>query len=71
MGNANFTEDFKRDAVVQITERGYAFESLQHEVKPRHRICNGYRRCALSFPLRAPSHLQPPIGISLACNAIK
>ncbi|MBB3811692.1 transposase [Pseudochelatococcus contaminans] len=23
MGNTNFTEDFKRDAVVQITERGY------------------------------------------------
>lgn len=23
MGKANFTEDFKRDAVVQITERGY------------------------------------------------
>ncbi|MBS7534860.1 transposase, partial [Ancylobacter sonchi] len=25
MGKANFTEDFKRDAVVQITERGYPF----------------------------------------------
>jgi transposase len=23
MGKANFTEDFKRDAVLQITERGY------------------------------------------------
>ncbi len=23
MGKANFTEDFKREAVVQITERGY------------------------------------------------
>lgn len=23
MGKTNFTEDFKRDAVVQITERGY------------------------------------------------
>ncbi len=23
MSKANFTEDFKRDAVVQITERGY------------------------------------------------
>ena len=23
MGNANFTDDFKRDAVLQITERGY------------------------------------------------
>ena len=23
MGKGNFTEDFKRDAVVQITERGY------------------------------------------------
>lgn len=23
MGKANFTDDFKRDAVVQITERGY------------------------------------------------
>lgn len=23
MGKANFTEDFKRDAVVQITDRGY------------------------------------------------
>jgi transposase len=24
MGKANFTEDFKRDAVLQVTERGYA-----------------------------------------------
>ena len=24
MGKANFTEEFKRDAVLQITERGYA-----------------------------------------------
>jgi transposase len=23
MGKANFTDDFKRDAVAQITERGY------------------------------------------------
>ncbi len=23
MGKANFTEDFKRDAVLQVTERGY------------------------------------------------
>lgn len=24
MGTGNFTDDFKRDAVAQITERGYA-----------------------------------------------
>lgn len=28
MGKANFTEDFKRDAVLQITERGYPVEEV-------------------------------------------
>lgn len=28
MGKASFSDDFKRDAVVQITERGYPVTSL-------------------------------------------
>ena len=28
MGKANFTEDFKRDAVLQVTERGYPVSEL-------------------------------------------
>ncbi len=28
MGNANFSDEFKRDAVAQITERGYPVSAL-------------------------------------------
>lgn len=28
MGKANFSDDFKRDAVAQITERGYPVDSV-------------------------------------------
>ena len=28
MGKANFTDEFKRDAVVQITERGYPISEV-------------------------------------------
>ncbi|WP_417872121.1 transposase [Ancylobacter novellus] len=31
MGKATFTEDFKREAVVQITERGYPVAEVARE----------------------------------------
>ena len=33
MGKANFTEDFKRDAVLQITERGYPHGADRHQAE--------------------------------------
>ncbi len=35
MGKANFTEDFKRDAVHQLTERGYSMAVIG--AQSRHR----------------------------------
>ena len=32
MGKANFTEDFKRDAVLQITERGYPVSEVSQRL---------------------------------------
>lgn len=32
MGTGNFTDDFKRDAVAQITERGYLAKGTLPEV---------------------------------------
>ncbi len=32
MGKANFTEDFKRDAVRQITERGYPVSEVSQRL---------------------------------------
>ena len=36
MGKANFTDDFKRDAVAQITERGYSHRR-GHNLIQRHK----------------------------------
>jgi hypothetical protein len=40
---SNFTEDFKRDAVAQITERGYPVSevSKRPEVSPHSRLSAG------------------------------
>jgi transposase len=32
MGKANFSDDFKRDAVAQITERGYPVAEVSHRL---------------------------------------
>lgn len=34
MGKAHFTEEFKRDAVLQITERGYPVAEVAVDVAP-------------------------------------
>jgi transposase len=39
MGKANFSEDFKRDTVAQIVERGYPVAEVSHRlVAPRRSI---------------------------------
>ena len=42
MGKANFTEDCKRDAVVQITERGYPVAEVA--ARPGINTCSLYKR---------------------------
>ncbi len=44
MGKPNFSDEFKRDAVVQITERGYPVAEVSQRlgVKPSRRM-NGSR----------------------------
>ena len=44
MGKPNFSDEFKRDAVAQITERAYARCHCSHQ-----RICTWKRRFAACF----------------------
>jgi transposase len=41
MGKVNFSDDFKRDAIAQITERGYAVAEVSKRlgVSPLLRAC--------------------------------
>ncbi|SLN74163.1 Transposase [Oceanibacterium hippocampi] len=46
MGKVNFTEDFKRDAVAQITERGYPVAEVSQRLGvSQHSVYAWKRKC--------------------------
>ena len=47
MGTATFSDDFKRDAVAQITERGYAVSEVSERLGvSKHSLCAWKRKFA-------------------------
>lgn len=45
MGKANFAEDFKRDAVLQITERGFPVAEVSARLGiSKHSLCEWRKR---------------------------
>lgn len=46
MSNSRYTEEFKRDAVVQITDRGYSIKEVSERLNTRPRKTLGFRTSA-------------------------
>ncbi len=53
MGNARFSEDFKRDAVHQITVRGYPVKEVSQRLGvSTHSLYSWVKKCLPSAPMR-------------------
>ena len=65
MGRGNFTEDFKRDAVAQIVERGYRVAEVSQRLRVVERLRNACSACASTLPSptifpSCPPYVSPP-----------
>ena len=50
MGKANFSEEFKRDAVAQITERGYRVAEVSERLGVSHHSLYAWKRQFVQRP---------------------
>jgi transposase len=66
MGKGNFTEEFKRDAVRQITERGYPVAEVSQRLGVSQHSLYEWKK---KFGIEPPRVCRRPSGLSYAAMA--